>query len=78
MNNQQIIVDASKPTSDPLSFLIGQVTRERARRVKEVLNGLVHDLVANQGAKDHSKASIVIINLTQIQECGKLGDLIVD
>ncbi|XP_052173798.1 uncharacterized protein LOC127789074 [Diospyros lotus] len=59
----------SNHSSDPLHVPIGPITRARAKRLKEALNGLVLDMWANQNYQDSDlKSKQDVINIIWAEE----------
>ncbi|XP_052188792.1 uncharacterized protein LOC127799098 [Diospyros lotus] len=59
----------SNHSSDPLHVPVGPITRARAKRLKEALNGLVLDMWANQNYQDSDlKSKQDVINIIWAQE----------
>ncbi|XP_052197121.1 uncharacterized protein LOC127804307 [Diospyros lotus] len=59
----------SNHSSDPLHVPVGPITRARAKRLKEALNGLVLDMWANQNYQDSDlKSKQDVINIIWAEE----------
>ena len=62
--NQQVL-------KDPLHVPIGPITRARSKKIKEALNGLIQEILADSNtshAKLGPKEDEVVINLIQVIE----------
>ena len=52
-------------TKDPLQVPVGPITRARAKKFKEALNGLIQGLWADSNCKMDSNKNLRILNLIQ-------------
>ena len=52
-------------TKDPLQVPVGPITRARAKKFKEALNGLIQGLWADSNCKMESNKNLRILNLIQ-------------
>jgi hypothetical protein len=61
--------DAIQAPKDPLEVLVGPVTRLRAKRFKEIFNGLLHDTWAKADFKRIlNNKEQAVINLIHVQK----------
>ena len=54
-------------TKDPLQVPVGPITRARAKKFKDALNGLIQGLWADSNCKMDSNKNLRILNLIQAE-----------